>query len=200
MDRYPGGIYLDMQSVNEAEIDDMGQWRGFTLIPYGSQYQVMADPVSLGMNATMFKAKIGASHRQSWKLLQTLKKGLPEVNDRFLVKFPHGSWEAAVMNVVYDAHYQLGLFYLTFAIDQQKDITLENMPFILDRYLAARELLTTTWEVVDRYKTLSSSDRDLLKNTALTYLRIQAILSIAVQYQEKLIPILNKLKTNTMVC
>ncbi len=185
-DRYSGGVYLDMQSVNEAEIEDMGQWRGYTLIPYGSQYNVLVTAT----NITLVKSKIEASHVISWKQLKALSTGLPEINDRFMTKFPHGSWEAAVMNVITDSHYQLGLFYLTFAIDQQKSVTLESIPFILDRYLAAKELLTSTWEVVSRHKTLSSSDHDLLKNTALTYLRIQAILSIAGQYQNKLMNIL----------
>lgn len=34
-------LFIDMQSVNDVEIGSGGQWRGFTLIPYGYLYKVM---------------------------------------------------------------------------------------------------------------------------------------------------------------
>lgn len=35
-----GGIYIDMQAINDVEIEAGGRWHGLTLVPWGSVYRI----------------------------------------------------------------------------------------------------------------------------------------------------------------
>jgi hypothetical protein len=112
----------------------------------------------------------------------------PQIDDHFISLFPKGSWEFAAMSVYFDAHYQLGLFYLTYAMDiEEKAKTYELILHVFDRLFAASKLLQKTWYSVKQYQTFSSSLQDLQKNTALSFLRLQAYMNILQHLQEKLI-------------
>lgn len=89
------------------------------------------------------------------------------------------------MNVYYDAHYQLGLFYLTWVMDAQTQVTMENLGLVLDRLVAAALLLQEAWDAASQYNTFSSSLRDLQRNTALAYMRLHAMLLTVFKIQDK---------------
>ena len=125
-------IYLDMQSINDAELGDKGLWHGLTLIPFGSLYRVVKTP-----------PKSMKHHKDSMEKLQNLST----IFDRFDEKgnifevYPPGSWEHAVASVINDAKYQLGVYLLTYAMDAQKSIDVSNILITMDRYHAAASLL-----------------------------------------------------------
>lgn len=110
LDRFPA-IFIDMQSINDAEIGTAGLWNGFTLIPYGALYKVYR-AISIEKTASYHKKAIDA--------MDIFISKLPVVNLDFFKIFPSGSWEHAVASVITDAKYQLGLFMLTYAIELQK--------------------------------------------------------------------------------
>lgn len=192
-------IFLDMQAVNEAEIDSMGYWRGYVLVPSGFEYLVV--PPSLYPNTSDPRGSplavqeiVRRFHWQSWMALQRVKRHFPKVTDEFSHRFPRGTWEGAAMNVYYDAHYQLGLFYLTWVMDAQTQVTVENLGLVLDRLVAATLLLQEAWDAVSQYHTFSSSLRDLQRNTALAYMRLHAMLLTVFKIQDKVrAPILGQM-------
>lgn len=194
-------IYLDMQAVNEAEIDSMGFWRSYILVPNGFEYLVV--PPSLFPNASDPRgAPLSVHdiaqrfHLQSWLALQRIKRHFPTITDEFSSRFPRGTWEGAAMNVYYDAHYQLGLFYLTWVMDAQTQVTMENLGLVLDRLVAATLLLQEAWDAAAQYNTFSSSLRDLQRNTALAYMRLHAMLMTVFKIQDKVQgPILAQIDT-----
>jgi hypothetical protein len=173
-----GGIYLDMQSVNEPDIGDCGQWHGLTLLPYGTLYKVYGH---LQNNETL------SLHKLSYKQLDKLQKGFPTINDDLVSKYPKGSWERAAMNVYYDAHYQFGLFLLTFAIDAMKTADEKTMPIILDRLRLASIVLLDTVEAIEKYDTISSSIHDVYKNSALAWMRLQSLILASIKFKDAII-------------
>lgn len=184
-------IFLDMQAVNEAEIGSMGEWRGFILVPYGLEYLVVPPFYFVNNTShppTMLSVfKIASRyHHQSWNALQQVKANFPAINNYFHTKFPPGTWESAAMNVFYDAHYQTGLFYLTWVLDESSQISVDSLGIILDRLLASVLLLQEAWDAGSKYQTFSSSLRDLQRNTALAYMRLQGILSVFYKIQSKI--------------
>jgi len=181
-----GGIYLDMQSVNEPDIGDCGQWQGLTLLPYGTLYKVYGN---MQINATV------SLHKISYEQLKKLRKEFPIINDDLARKYPKGSWERAAMNVYYDAHYQLGLFLLTYAIDAIKTVDEKTMPLILNRLGLASQILLETVEAVEKYDTISSSIQDVYKNSALAWMRLQAIILATKKYKDTII---NECNTSKM--
>jgi hypothetical protein len=110
IDNFPA-ILIDMQSINDAEIGIAGQWRGFTLIPFGSLYKVYR---------TIPFEKTVNYHKKAIDAMDKFISKLPVINVDYFKIFPPGSWEHAVASVVTDSKYQLGLFILTYAIELQK--------------------------------------------------------------------------------
>lgn len=180
-----GGIYLDMQSVNEPDIGDCGQWHGLTLLPYGTLYKVYG---SLQNNETV------PLHKLSYKQLVKLQKDFPVIDDDLVSKYPKGSWERAAMNVYYDAHYQLGLFLLTYSMDAMKLPDEKSMPIILDRLRVASLVLFDTVEAIEKYDTISSSLHDVYKNSALAWMRLQATVLASLKFKDTIINEGNKIK------
>ncbi|KAJ1412181.1 hypothetical protein B484DRAFT_422918 [Ochromonadaceae sp. CCMP2298] len=171
---FPGGVYLDMQSINEEEIGTAGRWRGYTLISWGTQYRVLG---ALNMS------QIAHLHSHSLFHLNALQAHFPPVNAHFMRSFGPGSWERASANVFHDAHYQFGLSLLTFCIELQQNLELARLPMLLDRMLVAAQTLRDTLQAVDAYGTFSGSLLDLQKNTALACMRLSALLDITAQFQ-----------------
>ena len=176
---FPGGTYLDLQSVNEAEIEDFGRWRGGQqmLVPWGVLYRVFG-PLHLG--------QIQELHHYSLLQLHRLQRQFPAVDDTFALKFAEGSWERAAANVYYDAHYQLGLNLLTYCIEVQVHIELKLIPLLLDRLRTAAAVLHTTQSAVNKYNTFSSSLTDLSKNTALAWMRLNALMDIVIKFRAEI--------------
>ena len=175
---FPGGVYLDFQSVNEAEIGAYGQWRGFFLIPWGNMYRVFSGS-QLGLT------HIQTLHHYSFKHLHYFKDHFPTINKDFIDQFYEGSWEFAAASVFIDAHYQFGLNLLTFVIELQSKIELKILPLLLDRLYVASIILNETQDIVLRFKTISSSVDDLHKNTALSWMRLQSLLEVALKFRSE---------------
>lgn len=184
--RFPGGVYLDMQAINEGEIGNAGEWRGYTLMPWGTQYRVF--PL---LNMTVMEAyQVQAADK-----LVDLEDGFVEVTFHTLDQYPIGTWEAGAISVYYDAHYQLGLHILTYAIVLQSvgaSLQFNQVALLLDRLVYAADLLTETYRAVGKYETISSSLSDVTKNTALAHLRLVAILKVIQQLESKVIEIVYK--------
>jgi hypothetical protein len=197
---FPGGIYIDMQAVNEVEIGSGGQWRGLVLMPWGLLYRVFGPLPPFKPVAAAAAGKSAAAEQStvtspdlrtliplqyaSFAQLCAMQRKFPAVDDAFIAKYPAGSWEYAAASVFYDAHYQLGLNLLTWAIDIHSSVDGALLPVLLDRLYVSTELLSATAAAVARYGTLSSSKADLLKNCAVAWLRLQALLIAAPQIRD----------------
>lgn len=208
---YPGGVYLDMQAINDVEILDMNEWNSdFSLIPWGNQYRVV--PNLLKYNLTLLED----FQVESYRTMKAFEKELlfskeilissssssglvaNENSNLFHVLFPVGTWESAVLNIYYDLHNQYGLFLLTYAmhIQNQKDITLEKIPIILDRLMVALDFLELSYRDVARTGTISSSVRDLFKNTALAYMRFHGLITVVHQFKDKVLMVYEYQRAN----
>jgi hypothetical protein len=183
---FTAGVYLDMQSVQEAEIETYGMWRGaYTLIPWGPVYRVFG---------RLTLPQIQELHHHSLHQLQHLQTSFPAVDDTFMRKFIPGSWERAAANVYYDAHYQLGVNLLTYAIELQGKIEMKILPMLLDRYYVSAQILRKTLAAVQQYDTFSSSLADLSKNTALAWMRLHALMEIVTKFNKEIGKELLKIK------
>ena len=187
---FPGGVYLDMQAVNDPEIDAFGQWRGLVLVPWGTLYRVFG-PLRMD--------KIQELHLHSYQQLRALQTRFPAVNDQYVLKFAPGSWERAAANVYYDAHYQFALNLLTFAIEAQGRVEMKILPLLLDRYHIAASVLKVTLSAVRQYGTFSSSVADLTKNTALAWMRLHALMDVVGKFRKEIRVELNKITKETIV-
>jgi hypothetical protein len=98
------------------------------------------------------------------------------------------------MNVYYDAHYQLGLFLLTYSIDAMKTADEKNIPIILDRLRLASLILLDTVEAIEKYDTISSSIHDVYKNSALAWMRLQALVLASIKFKDSILNEGNKMK------
>ncbi len=183
--KFPGGLFLDMQAVNEAEIEAMGAWRGLTLVPWGTLYRVHG-----GGKPSL--SALQQSHHSSVAQLRRLVAGFPVVDKRFIAQFPAGTWEFAAASVFYDAHYQLGLSLLTFAMELQREAKVELLPVLLDRLLCASSLLTTAARAALAFETISSSVKDLHKNTALSWMRLHSLIGVISQHEQAVVQNLNR--------
>jgi hypothetical protein len=218
-ERFPGGVYLDMQAINDIEIEDMNEWlKEFQLIPWGSQYRVSPSLMTPFTDSSL--SLIEEFHILSYQQLQQFKSILfsfqpnliqtstsnvhsssPSSVSRFHKLFPIGTWESVVMNIFNDIHNQFGLSLLTYVIYRQnlKNMTLETLPLLLDRLFVAIELLTFAHNNVVKYQTLSSSAKDLHKNTALSYLRLHGLLTVVEQFKDKLKAVIDYQRQNQKV-
>jgi hypothetical protein len=174
---FEGGVYLDMQSVQEAEIEPYGVWRGFTLIPWGTQFRVFGK-LSL--------PQLQELHHYSWDQLRRLQLQFPAVDDTFMSKFIPGSWERAAANVFYDSHYQFGVNLLTYCVEMQAKADLKTLPLLLDRYYLSAQVLQETQRAVQKYGTFSGSLADLSKNTSLAWMRLHGLMSIVQQFGKEI--------------
>jgi len=132
----------------------------------------------------------------------TDSKGLPAFDPA------QGSWEFAALSVYHDAHYQLALFFLTYALDLQEGITVRDVPDLVRSLATATQLLdlvvsralvpnqdgaspsmldgstsSSPPPSLDTHTTktavLSSARRDVVKNCALAHVRLQAAIAVA---------------------
>ena len=185
------GTYIDMQSIQEAEIEPMGRWRGLTLIPWGTVYRIFGPLTTI---------QIQELHYYSLLQLYALQHKFPTINNAYIIKFQSGSWERAAANVYYDAHYQFGLHLLTFCIELQTKPELKLLPILLDRYYLSATILYKTLQNVQKYDTFSSSMLDLTKNTALAWMRLKALLEVTNKFRTEIIGIISNYPKTSQVC
>ena len=102
-------------------------------------------------------------------------------------QYPDGSWEYAALSVYNDAQMQLGLNLLTYAIEVQKKADMHLLPILLDRLHTSAILLMNSHIVAEKYGCISSSKSDLHKNTAMSWMRMQGILGIALNFKDNLV-------------
>lgn len=169
-----GGIFVDMQAISEVEIEYCGYWRGLTLLPWGSQYRVYGN---------LSTSEVQLLHSASYIQLKQFQSHFPHVDDSFVSSFPAGSWEFAAASVFYDAHYQFGLNLLTFTMSS-KPSTPSDLLIVLDRSYIAAEVLEMTQRAVNKYKTISSAELDVHKNTALSWMKLYSFLAVSIKFEE----------------
>ena len=179
---YPGGIYIDMQAINDAELGAAGQWRGLTLIPWGTVYRVLGN---------MQTRDTEWLHKSSVEQFKALQKEWPEPSEAFFEQYPAGTWEYAAMSVYHDAQNQLGLNLLTYAIEMQSNADLNLLPLLLDRLHVSAKLLFNCHSSVSKHKALSSSIHDLHKNTAMAWMRLQGLVGVALQFRESMLKLVD---------
>ncbi|CAM9741979.1 unnamed protein product, partial [Choristocarpus tenellus] len=185
MDSRP--MFLDMQAVDEREVEAAGSYHGLTLLPWGLTYRVLP-----GMSSVETETWHSASLDQLTRLQRCLQ---PAPRDLF----PPGTWEFAASSVFWDAHYQMGLFFLSYALDVWKPGVLLSgqRAAVLGALQTAASLLGDTLEAVDAYDTFSSPRADLLKNTMLAYVRLQNALELGLVEEEVTLAQSSRLGTGT---
>ncbi|CAM9812280.1 unnamed protein product [Scytosiphon promiscuus] len=163
-------IFLDMQAVDESEIGSAGLYRGFSLVPHGLTYLVLP-------KLTLQESE--RWHEEIVKQLRSLDECMELVSAN---RYRPGTWEFAAASVYWDAHYQAGLFFLSYGIGVWESAPrAEQRPHLLPALRDASALLLRTLEAVDAHGTFSSSRPDLLKNTILAEIRyLQALQAEAV--------------------
>ena len=187
---FTGGIYLDMQAVNDVELEEGGKWRGLTLLPWGLLYRVLG-PLDMQSMEPLHVAAVEQFTRLQ-KKMAPLAYGSDPLKDTegksqlIFRQFPPGSWEFAALSVYNDAQMQLGLNLLTWAIEVQKKADLNILPILLDRLHTSAHLLYAAHHTTATYHTISSSAADLHKNTAMAWMRLQGILGIALNFKDSL--------------
>ncbi|CAM9105270.1 unnamed protein product, partial [Hapterophycus canaliculatus] len=169
-------IFLDMQAVDESEIGAAGFYRGFSLVPHGLAYLVLP--------------KLTLQESEQWherivKQLRSLDECMKPVS---VNRYHPGTWEFAAASVYWDAHYQAGLFFLSYAIGVWDSAPrAEQRQHLLPALRDASALLLRTLEAVDSQGTFSSSRPDLLKNTILAEIRyLQALQAEAIGMPDSL--------------
>jgi hypothetical protein len=193
---FHGGIYIDMQSVHDVEIEEAGKWRGLILLPWGLLYRV------LGQTRDIRDMEV--LHISSYHQLQIVQNKLKlynydylninstdSSNDILFQQYPSGSWEFAALSVLNDAQMQLGLNFLTYCIELQKNADLNLLPILVDRLYTSAILLENSHLMANKYNAISSSKSDLHKNTAMAWMRMQGIIGIALSFKEQLIKEIN---------
>jgi len=202
---FPGGIYIDMQSISDMDLGDGYSWRGLTLQPYGTLYRVVV---------TETVAETAALHGESLRRLAALRGSFAEYLPRagaaavspcrraacigplapaVLRQYPAGTWEFAAFSVINDAQYHAGMALLTFAISQQPALKADNMALLallVDRLDAAAELLSAAHAFASAGvggALLSSPLFDVTKNAALSWLRLVPLCQTALKFRELLV-------------
>ena len=201
---FPGGLYLDMQAINDAELGDGHVWHGLTLVPWGTLYRVLG-PMSLEATA--------AHHPASLKQLALLEARMPPLSPQLVQRYPRGTWEHAALSVVNDARYQLAMSLLTCSMNlQTQALSPQRLPVLLllvDRLRVSARLFSATlvaaagWppapspgapgqtaadatDSAASYSALSSPLFDVRKNGALAWMRLEQVLALACNHRPTL--------------
>ena len=195
---FPGGIYMDMQAINDVEIGDGHVWRGLTLAPWGTLYRVFT---AMPLEAT------AELHSASLAQLRLLETRMPALSAALVRQYPRGTWEHAALSVVNDARYQLAMSLLTFSIAYQPmALSPERLPvlcLLLDRLHASATLFSSVLVaaaglppgfsaahasgIAQGYQALSSPLFDARKNGALAWMRLEQIFKLALDFRPGLI-------------
>ena len=167
--RFPGGVFCDMQAINDSEIEPGGFWRGLILVPHGVVYSIKPPPPNLLSVSSHFDSTLN--------LLSSLPQ--PPYGPRY----PSGSWEYACLSVLNDARYQSALNFLTFYLSVKPSAT-EDVPN--PRITQLKALSQSTSLLHDLIKQhlgnhgplpLSYPLSDFLKNSALSAMKYHAMMS-----------------------
>lgn len=173
---FPGGIYLEMQAVNEADIGYEGRYQDeFTLVPWGLTYRVF--PLIENQHVAMENVITDA--KRHIDKVQVSSFSSKNAN----IKFPSGSWEFGAVSIYWDMHYQYGLVLLTHALTLHKNHDMPSNPAIFVRYMnsldSACYYLGTTFNAVERMNALTSTRNDLWRNSALCYITLNGAVKVA---------------------
>jgi len=147
-------------------------------VSWGTQYRVFGE---------LTLDQIQSWHRTSLHQLRLLHTSFPYLNDAFFQQYQAGSWEFAVASVFNDAHYQFGISLLTWAIEKTKKVDMKSLAAIIDRLATAASTLLTVQENVIKHGAFSSAISDLRKNTALSWLRLDALTKASLQFRDAMI-------------
>eukprot|EP00638_Chattonella_subsalsa_P003242 CAMPEP_0117762330 /NCGR_PEP_ID=MMETSP0947-20121206/17866_1 /TAXON_ID=44440 /ORGANISM="Chattonella subsalsa, Strain CCMP2191" /LENGTH=786 /DNA_ID=CAMNT_0005583601 /DNA_START=72 /DNA_END=2429 /DNA_ORIENTATION=+ len=176
IDQFPA-VFIDMQSINEAELEVGGLWNGgFHLVPSGNLYRV-------------YRALPDEMQAGKWAedISQDLEEFKAKASQPLTKDFPEGSWEHAASSVYWDAHYQAGLFFLTWGLAVSHHLDENSLPAYAMALQKASDLLVATLKAWDRSAGLSSSYSDLLKNTVLCSVRLQGTLQVVEQFKDNIL-------------
>jgi len=140
---FPGGVYVEMQSIDESEIQPRGVYRGLTVVPWGLVYRVFLGT----LDEFNYNHVLGAG-----------SNAVEVVRDNFLhhakALYPHGSWEHGASSIFWDMHYQLGLARLTHALSIQAEQNFINDPESFVRYMKSLDpacfYLTSAFNAVEK--------------------------------------------------
>lgn len=171
MKSFSGGIYLDMQSIKDADIGLAGIYRHgtFMLQPWGLVYRVV--PKYRNMqgssdenNQQLILSVIRDWHPSSRMMIKKVRTTMSKHNltndtskDHHQLKRRRGSWEFAAQSVFWDMHYVLSLHLLTMANTIKSHQMIQNHDLIrLQFYLLHKscELLWKVLHVVDERNTI----------------------------------------------
>ena len=75
------------------------------------------------------------------------------------------------------------LFYLTFSMELQKHINIDILPLLLDRLLVASQLLLEVFDTSLSFYTLTHPQQDVVKNTALSWLRLNDLVTLTIKFK-----------------
>ena len=171
MKSFPGGIYLDMQSIRDSDIGLAGDYQhgNFLLQPWGLVYRAVPKyRIAKGSpdekNQQLVLSVIRDWHPSSRMMIKKVRTIMSKHNltndnskDHDLMKQRRGSWEFAAQSVFWDMHYVLSLHILTIANTIKSDQMIQNHDLIrLQYYLLQKscELLWKVLHVVDERKTI----------------------------------------------
>lgn len=127
-----GGIYLDMQAINDAEITNVGQYHGVTLLPVGLVYRVL--PPLRDVEHVLpkwYKRSLNQlKHDRSILLPYVPMNNTNSLSLTQQLSPKKGSWEYACISLFWDMHYQLGLHMLSYALTIDKSMKTKPTLFI----------------------------------------------------------------------
>ena len=174
---FPGGVYLEMQAVNEADIGYEGRYQDeFSLIPWGLTYRVFP----LLENSTEPFA-VGSVLAQAKNRIDTVKVSL--FSSFANNQFPPGSWEFGATSIYWDMHYQYGLALLTHALALRQNNDMANNPEIFIRHVKSLDnacyYLGTVFNSVERLGAFTSVKNDLWKNSSLCYISLNGVVKVS---------------------
>jgi hypothetical protein len=85
-------------------------------------------------------------------------------------------------------------------MELQKNVSMEVLPLLLDRLLYANRVLSRALQMGLDHGTISSSLHDLHKNSALSSMRLHAVIGIVSQYQKETLHQFYKQLKQNKVC
>lgn len=162
------GIYIDLHGIYEPSIGQLGAWGSkFALIPWGLAFRVVR--IEDLKDASIWLDQALRQLDNLRNMYARSPPGRPPGN-----QFRDGSWERAALTAYNDAHYQSGLWVLTFAQVLRENIKKENFAIYLR---ALREAFSLT----NSDSPVTSTGHDKAKNSLLASVLLHGALSTALQ-------------------
>lgn len=162
------GIYVDLHGIYEPAIGSLGAWGSkFALIPWGLAFRVVRIEDLIDSSIWLDRAlEQLANLRDSYA---RSPPGRPPGD-----QFRDGSWEKAALTAYNDAHYQSGLWVLTFAQMLRESIKPENFALYL-------RVLREAFSLTNSESPVTSTRHDKDKNSLLASVLLHGALSTALR-------------------